>query len=102
MDGLIRLHEHESKTVAEVNEDEEHHCCKYLFYFLFEFAWLRLLCVPMTNHSGVSRVLILGHPFVCSLKRDLRAGFDARAAPDFGLHGAVIVRMHGAAVLYKK
>ena len=29
------------------------------------------------------------------LKNDLRAGFDARAAPDFSLHGTVIVRMHG-------
>ena len=40
-------------------------------------------------------VLILGHSFVKSLKRDLSAGLDARAAPDFKLRGTASVHLHG-------
>ena len=49
----------------------------------------------MANQSAVPKVLILGHSFVRRLTSDLCAGFDARAAPDFGLGGTAEIRMHG-------
>ncbi len=54
------------------------------------------LCVyTMATQTPVPKVLILGHSFVRCVKSDLRAGFDARAAADFGLGGTVEMRMHG-------
>ena len=54
------------------------------------------LCVDaIGTQTPVPKVLIIGLSFVRRLKSDLRAGFDARAAPDFGLGGTVEMRMHG-------
>ena len=40
-------------------------------------------------------ILIFGHSFVKRLNRDLRTGFDIRAALDFKLRGTASVRLHG-------
>ena len=51
--------------------------------------------MALATTTTVPKVLILGHSFVRRLKSDLRAGFDARAASDFGLGGTVELRMYG-------
>ena len=65
-----------------------------LFIFLFTFARCLDHIAFMATKTPVLIVLILGHSFVRRLKSDLRAGFDARAAPYFGLGGAVEMPIH--------
>ena len=48
-----------------------------------------------TTSTQVPKVLILGHSFVCRLKRDLCPCFDERARLNFGLEGTAEVLMHG-------
>ena len=43
----------------------------------------------------VPNVLILGHSFVKTLQRDMRANFDARVDANFKLQGSAFVHLHG-------
>ena len=45
--------------------------------------------------QGIPRVLILGHSFVRSLRTDLLARFDERAAINFDLQGTADIHLYG-------